>query len=139
MLSYPVKLSDDDNGTVLVSAPDFPELTTFGENEEDALRHAVDALEEAIAARIHARENVPEPSHGRLRVAVPTQTALKLTLYQAMRRKHIRKAELARRLNWHAPQVDRLLDLRHASRLDQIDAAAHALGLDLDLRVTDRR
>lgn len=139
MLSYPVRLSDDDNGTLLVTAPDFPELATFGDGRDDAIRHAADALEEAIAARIHAREDVPEPSRGRLRVAVPTQTALKLTLYQAMRRKHVRKAELARRLDWHPPQVDRLLDLRHASRLDQIDAAAAALGLDLDLRVTDRR
>ncbi len=138
MLSYPVKLTPDDNDTVLVSAPDFPELTTFGEDEEDALWHAVDALEEAIAARMQTREDVPEPSRGRRRVALPTQTALKVLLYQAMRRKRVRKAELARRLHWHAPQVDRLLDLRHASRLDQIDAAANALGLDLDIRVTER-
>lgn len=138
MLSYPVKLTPDDNDTVLVSAPDFPELTTFGEDEEDALWHAVDALEEAIAARMQTREDVPEPSRGRRRVALPTQTALKVLLYQAMRRKRVRKAELARRLHWHAPQVDRLLDLRHASRLDQIDAAANALGLELDIRVTER-
>ena len=138
MLSYPVRLSPDDNDTVLVTAPDFPELTAFGEDEEDALWHAVDALEEAIAARMQTREDVPEPSRGRRRVALPTQTVLKVLLYQAMRRKRVRKAELARRLHWHAPQVDRLLDLRHASRLDQIDAAANALGLDLDIRVTER-
>lgn len=40
----------------------------------------------------------------------------------------MRKADLARRLGWHAPQVDRLLDLRHASRLDHYDAAFAALG-----------
>ncbi len=138
MLSYPVKLTPDDNGTVLVTAPDFPELTTFGDDEDDALWHTVDALEEAIAARMQTREQVPEPSRGRRRVALPTQTALKVLLYQAMHRKHVRKAELARRLHWHAPQVDRLLDLRHASRLDQIDAAANALDLDLDIRITER-
>ncbi len=138
MLSYPVRLTPDDNDTVMVTSPDFPELTTFGEDEEDALWHAVDALEEAIAARMQGREDVPEPARGRRRVALPTQTALKVLLYQAMRRKRVRKAELARRLRWHAPQVDRLLDLRHASRLDQIDAAANALGLDLDIRITER-
>jgi len=31
-----------------------------------------------------------------------------------MRAARVRKAELARRLIWHLPQVDRLLDLRHA-------------------------
>ncbi len=36
----------------------------------------------------------------------------------------IHKAELARRFGWHMPQVDRLFDLRHASKLDQIEAAA---------------
>ena len=47
----------------------------------------------------------------------------------------IKKAELARRLGWHTPQVDRLFDLRHASRLDQIEAAAAALGRHLEVRV----
>lgn len=47
----------------------------------------------------------------------------------------MRKAELTRRLGWHMPQVDRLLDLRHASRLDQIEAAAHALGRVVEVRV----
>jgi antitoxin HicB len=40
----------------------------------------------------------------------------------------IRKADLARRLGWHMPQVDRLFDLRHASRFEQIQTAATALG-----------
>ena len=138
MLSYPIKLSPDDNGTVMATSPDFPELTTFGKDPDDALDHAVDALEEAIAARIGAREEIPEPARGRRRIALPTQSTLKVLLYQAMWRKKIRKAELARRLHWHPPQVDRLLELRHASRLDQIDAAAAALGFDLQVRVTER-
>lgn len=32
-------------------------------------------------------------------------------------------------------QVDRLFDLRHASRLDQIEAAARVLGRQLEVRV----
>ena len=48
----------------------------------------------------------------------------------------IKKAELARRLGWHTPQVDRLFDLRLASRLDQIEAAAAVLGRHLEVRVT---
>ncbi|MEX2615187.1 MAG: hypothetical protein WD767_03735 [Alphaproteobacteria bacterium] len=40
----------------------------------------------------------------------------------------VTRAELAKRLHCHAPQVDRLLDLNHASRMDRIDAAFHALG-----------
>ena len=59
----------------------------------------------------------------------------KLGVYQAMTEQGIKKAELARRLGWHMPQIDRLFDLRHASRLDQIEAAARALGKQLEVRV----
>ncbi|MCJ2069885.1 hypothetical protein MKK75_13960 [Methylobacterium sp. J-030] len=43
----------------------------------------------------------------------------------------IRKADLLRRLNVHPPQVDRLLDLDHESRLDQIEAALSACGREI--------
>ncbi len=140
MFGYPVKFTQDDNDTILVTSPDFPELTTFGDDDDDALLHAVDALEEAVAARIAERGEIPRPSLARRRpvVFLPTQTALKVLLYQSMREKGLRKAELARRLNWHAPQVDRLFDVRHASRLDQLDAAFNVLDLHLDFTVERR-
>jgi hypothetical protein len=58
------------------------------------------------------------------RVALPTQTALKAMLHRAMRAQNLRKADLERRLGLHGPQVDRLLNPRHASRLDQIEGRA---------------
>ncbi|MDP7368218.1 MAG: hypothetical protein QGH83_13300, partial [Candidatus Pacebacteria bacterium] len=76
MLSYPIKLTPDDNDTVLATSPDFPELTTFGDDNDDALMHAVDALETAIAYRIAHREDVPPPSRGRNRASLPTQTTM---------------------------------------------------------------
>ncbi len=127
MLSYPIKLTTDD-GTFLDTSPDFPELKTFGETEDEARLHAVDAFEEAIAARIAGKESIPEPSRGRRLVALPSQTAMKTMLYQAMGSADVSKAELARRMHCHAPQIDRLLDLNHASRMDQIDAAFAAVG-----------
>jgi antitoxin HicB len=64
------------------------------------------------------------------KATLPAMSAAKVALYQAMRAQDVRKAELARRLGVHLPQVDRLLDLRHASRFDQIDSALRALGKD---------
>ena len=69
MLAYPIMLIDD-NDTVMVTAPDLPELVTFGDDREDAMARARDALEEAISARIHARQNVPAPGRGSLRAAL---------------------------------------------------------------------
>jgi antitoxin HicB len=54
---YTVTLTPDDNGTLFVTCSDLPEVTTFGDDEEDAMAHAADAIEEALrrgspAARI---------------------------------------------------------------------------------------
>ena len=130
MLDYPVRL-EPDGDSILVTSPDFPELSTFGYDREDALGHAADALEEAIAARMRGGEDVPEPSEGDAYAVVPTLTAVKALLYRTMRSQGVGKAELARRLGWHTPQVDRVLDVRHRSRMDQMDAALGALGARL--------
>jgi antitoxin HicB len=78
----------------------------------------------------------PSPARGRPTVTLPALSAAKLALYRAMRQSGVTKAELGRRLGWHGPQIDRLLDLRHASRLDQIEEALRALGkrLVIDVR-----
>ena len=39
----------------------------------------------------------------------------------------MRKAELARRLGWHVPQIDRLFDLRHASKFERLETAVAVL------------
>ena len=135
-MRYPVSLQRDDD-TVLVGSPDFPEMHTFGESEFDALHHAVAAIETAILGRMTDREPIPEPSRiRRYSIVLPTQTALKVELYRAMLAEGLRKADLARLLGWHAPQVDRLFDVRHASRLDQLEAAFKALGRAIDFEVS---
>ena len=136
MLSYPIELAEDD-ATVLATSRDFPELTTFGDDRDEAMARAVDALGEAIAGRINRREEIPAPSPGNTRATVPTLTAIKVFLYQGMREKGIGKAQLARELGWHLPQVDRVLDVSHRSRLDRMDAALRAIGRHLEVRVKD--
>jgi len=135
-MRYPIKLVPDDNRTVLVTAPDFPEVITFGDNREDALVRAVDAIETALMGRFSEREDIPRPGKtGKDFAVLPALTAAKLSLYWAMREDRVGKAALARKLGWHLPQIDRLLDLNHASRLDAIEAALAALGRTLEIKV----
>jgi antitoxin HicB len=138
VFDYPVLLIPDGD-TVMVKFPDVPEALTFGADEDAALLQAVDALETALSFYVEARKPLPLPSKARRGQRTVRPSALesaKLGLYQAMVDGGIKKSELARRLGWHLPQVDRLFDLRHASRLDQIEAAARALGRTLEVRVT---
>jgi len=139
MLAYPVEFERDTNGTLLVTFPEFAEAVTFGEDESDALLRAVDALETVLAARMDDREEIPLPSPaaGRPCAVLPALTAAKVLLYRAMREARVGKADLARRLGWHGPQIDRLLDLNHASRLDLIEAALAVLGKRLSVDLAD--
>lgn len=140
MLRYPIDLTEDDNDTLLVTSPDFPELTTFGEDEEEAIAYAVDAFEVTIAGRIHDRQDIPKPSKkGDAWVELPLQTELSVELYRAMRKQKVGKANLAKRLGWAITQVDRLLDLKNRSRIDLVEAAFKALGLELGIKVTESK
>jgi antitoxin HicB len=133
-----VKFTRDSNGTVLVTAPDLPEVATFGEDTSDALGRAADAIATALQGRIAARKKIPAPSaprRGQKLVMLPAIITAKLELYRAMIETGTRKADLARKLRVHAPQVDRLLDLDHKSQLDQIEAAARAIGRELHIEL----
>jgi antitoxin HicB len=141
MISYRVKLEDDE-GTVLVTSPDFPELVTFGDDREDALSYAAGALSEAIAARMAHREPIPAPSKGKSsepRVALPLQVELKVRLYQSMDEDSVRKADLARLMNLHRQEIDRLLDLNHATSIGKLERAFAVLGKTLDITVSNAR
>lgn len=139
MLRYPVALKKDGD-TLLVTAPDFPEVGTFGIDKADALVRAADAIATAIQGRISDREKIPKPSRakrGQTYVSLSSLIGAKLALYDLMIKTGTRKADLARKLGVHSPQVDRLLDLDHESRLDQIDGAVRALGKELEIRVVE--
>ncbi|MFZ5668041.1 MAG: type II toxin-antitoxin system HicB family antitoxin [Pseudomonadota bacterium] len=139
MAGYPIELTADDNGTLLVTSPVLPELTTYGEDEDAALRAAALAIEEAVAARMADGREIPIPTDwgrkGAHYVFLPALTAIKISLYRTLSQQGLNRAELCRRLGWHREQVDRLFRLDHASRLDQLEAAFAALGQRISLEV----
>lgn len=138
-MEYPVTLTRDDNGTLLVSFPDFPEAHTFGTDTADALGHAQDALATVLDAYIKDRRDLPLPSAvtTKHRVSVPALMEAKIALYRTMRAARISKSELGRRLDWHLPQIDRLLAMTHGSKLEQLEAAFAALGKRLVVLIAE--
>lgn len=137
MFKYPVTLTKD-GANLLVTFKDIPEAITFGKNEEEALENAIDALETGLSFYVDARKPLPKPSKAKRGQKIISPSALesaKLGVYQAMMDQGIKKAELARRLGWHMPQIDRLFDLKHSSKFDQIEAAATVLGCHIEITV----
>lgn len=127
MLAYPIQFEPDDD-TILVTSPDFPELTTFGDDRDEAVAHAVDALEEAIAARIHDGEDLPQPSAGADYATLPALTEAKVLLYQGMQEHGIGKEELAYKLGSPTSLVDGVLDIQNSSDVRLMDAALRTVG-----------
>ena len=101
---YPVVLTAQPEGGYVVTFPDVPEAITQGEDDDEALLVAVDALETALSFYVDARKPLPVPSktkRGQPTVRPSALESAKLGVYRAMTDQGIKKAELARRLGWH--------------------------------------
>ncbi|HUB50981.1 MAG TPA: type II toxin-antitoxin system HicB family antitoxin [Terracidiphilus sp.] len=136
-MKYPVRLKAAEEGGYIVSFPDIPEAITQGEDIDDALLHAADALETALDFYFEARRRIPAPSipkRGQRTVELSPSVAAKVLLLNEMLRQKVRPAELARRIGTTPQEVSRLTNLRHASKIDRVDAALRALGKRLIVR-----
>lgn len=87
MVRYPVTQAPDDNDTILVTFPDFPEAHTFGDDTSQALARAVDALETVIDVYIRDRRDIPTPSAiTNTGVTLSPLVAARVQIYAAKRR-----------------------------------------------------
>jgi antitoxin HicB len=124
-------------GGYVVTFPDIPEAITQGENLEDSLQHAQDALESAMEFYFEERRRVPAPSKPKPRqhvVELPASLTAKVLLLNEMLRQKVRPAELARRIGTTPQEINRLTDIRHTTKIDRIEDALRALGKRLVLQ-----
>jgi antitoxin HicB len=130
LLAWPVTLEPAEEGGFNVNFPDFPEGFTQGDDLAEALAQAADLLETMVANYITEGWDLPVPSLAQDRplIRLTPLVAAKAEVYRALREAGITKAELARRIGIAPQQAQRLFDIRHGSRLDQIEAALAALG-----------
>ena len=135
-LAYAVRLEPAKEGGYVVTCRDLPEVVTQGDDFEEALAQASDALDEAFAARIDDGEDFPEtspPRKGEYVVAPSSDLSAKAALYLAMKEAAISKVALARTLQVDEKEVRRLLDPHHPSKLPRMEEALRALGKRLVL------
>lgn len=136
MLAYPVELTPDGR-FLMVTFPDIPEANSQGENVEDALKMAADALETALDFYFDAGRPVPVPSkpkRGQHTVELRASVAAKVLLLNEMYSQKVRPSELARRLRVTRQEVNRLIDRRYTSKIDGIAVALKALGKTLEMK-----
>ncbi|MES2917862.1 MAG: type II toxin-antitoxin system HicB family antitoxin [Pseudomonadota bacterium] len=139
-MEFVLLLERDSNGSLLATCAAVPAFASVGDDEDEVLLNALDGMETALEFYINDRLPVPVPAPRKLKkgetvLRLPAQVAAKVLLHNEMLAQGVRKAELARRLHMHMPQVDRLLNVRHSTRLDTLEEAAQALGKRLTISV----
>ena len=128
-IAYPVELTNKSRSMVDVVFPDFPDAwTECAEGEEGEAASAL--LVDVLGQYIRERQRVPRPSRkdGCPRVEPPVLVAAKVALYQAMQANALSNVAMARELETVEGTVRRLIDLRHRSHVDQVEAALAILG-----------
>jgi antitoxin HicB len=140
-MEYPAKFEPAPEGGYVITFPDFDWGHPGGYgagSHQDGGRCSVHQVQE----HIRNSETLPRPSQPRgskyRMVRLPVLQGAKAELYREFAASGIRKAELAWRLGIPKGNVDRLFDLKHHSRLDQIEAAFQALGKELTISVQPR-
>ena len=132
---------DRKQGGFVVTFPDLNHGATQGETIEAAIDMAEDLLRSIVDEMMKRGEDLPHAAKRRGRnyrlISLPALQSAKAELYSTFRSSGVKKAELARRIGIPKTNVERLFDLNHASRLDQIEAAFGAIGKKIEVRVSN--
>ncbi|MDR5762863.1 type II toxin-antitoxin system HicB family antitoxin [Caballeronia sp. LZ035] len=137
MLRYPARF-DPDTGGFVVTFRDIPEAITQGDSLERAREMAADALLTAMDFYFEDKRLVPRPSKANKNeelVALPTSVSGKILLLNEMIAQGVTPSELARRLNTRPQDVNRIMTLNHATKIDTIADALAVLGKRLEISV----
>lgn len=138
-MKYPATLMPDDNdGGFVVTFRDIPEAITQGDTVEEALTEAASALLSAMDFYFEDKRPVPLPSKpqaGERLVALPLSASAKVLLLNEMLAQKIGPSELARRMGTSPQEVNRIIDLNHATKIDRVNEAMEAVGKEIELSV----
>ncbi|WP_322053798.1 type II toxin-antitoxin system HicB family antitoxin [Paraburkholderia bannensis] len=138
MSRYPARFEPAEEGGFVVTFRDIPEAISQGENLEEARSEGADALLTAMDFYFEHKRPVPPPSKlkkGEELVALPASASAKVLRLNELVTQKVTAAELARRLGTRPQEVNRIIDVSHATKIDTIAAALEALGKRLVVSV----
>lgn len=140
MFKYPATVSfDDDAEQYEITFRDFDMIHSVALAEEDIELEACEGLTAIIGEMIDSRIPLPEPSVAQaddILVHLPVLICLKAALHNAMIGTGTRKADLARKLNLNGAQIDRLLDVSYASKVEMLEQALYLVGYEVSVTLT---
>lgn len=136
-MEYPAVFEPDtEAGGFVVTFRDIPEAIAQGDDEAEAMANAEEVLVSSIEYYLENKRQVPAPSKpaaGERLVCVCANVVAKVLLLNEMIAQDVGPSELARRMGTIPQNVNRLIDVRHTSKLESIEQAVGALGKHLRL------
>ncbi|EDS7006233.1 hypothetical protein A3R75_002533 [Salmonella enterica subsp. diarizonae] len=139
MFNYAVKLEHDpDTKSWIATCRDLPLFNSVGDSVDDALLESVDGAIVALSIEIDARRPIPaasQPEEGEYVIHLPVLVVMKAALHNAMIATGTRKSDLARSMGMKGPQIDRLLDICHSSKVETVELALQQLNRTVQISV----
>lgn len=138
-MRYPATFTPQEEGGFTVTFRDIPEAISQGDDMNEASEWAADALATAMEFYFEDGRQVPTPSapqEGDVLIDLAPSVAAKVLLLNEMLAQKVSQAELARRMHTRPQEIQRVVNLGHATKIDTLAAAFQALGKHLEIRVS---
>ena len=134
---YPAKF-EQEGQCYNVTFRDIPEAITCGDDYDDAIQMAQDALLTAMDFYFEDHRAVPLPSaaqENEVLVALPASVYAKVLLLNEMIAQNISNVELAKRIDVKPQEIQRITNLEHTTKIDTVVRALKALGKQLQISI----
>ncbi len=133
---FAVRLANDPDGGVLATFPDVPEAITYGDDRDDALRSAQEALAVALFGYLKEGRKLPAAKRKTGTFVAPQATdVLKIAVVEAWQESGISKSAFARMLGVDEKEARRILDPDAATKADRLEEALSILGRKVHIAV----
>lgn len=142
---YGYKVVTEEDGSAILDFEKFPEIvceiTQSDKAQNKVPSIALDAVKNALQARIDYTDDIPAPDKDRSGdggVKLSPLDSLKLSLYKTFKDSGASRAEFAKRASVTPTGLVRALDLNHASRFDVLidifDRLGYSVSADINIR-----
>lgn len=138
MLFYPAVFEADEKGGFVAYFPQFGGFTQ-GETIEETKEMCEDLLISYLEDYFDMDQEIPMPDkiqEGQYAISLPTLMVAKVLLHNELVKRNLNKVSLARLLGTSPAEIQRIMNLRHNTKINTLDRAFDVLGKQLKLSIT---
>lgn len=136
-MKYPVKITTSGNNH-LVTSRHFGAVNTISTSLDDALKDAFSIIKAEFMQSMLEKQSIPIPDFkldDEQYILIPLNIAAKVFLFNALLELKVSDVDLSNRMQLSVTEVGHLYSLEYTTKIEVLEEAFFALGLELDLQV----